>query len=209
MSDSKTSWTVCVFVPLSLLKGLKDVHVVITDPLYAGASICLRFLLSALSGQPLRMPKDEPVQLKANSRPWSSPPGLGAECCTPKGFCPRASEIPNGLSPGSASCAPAQPCSYSLQGLLRLEGCSPARVRLRSLNFLLPLWVLNRAGIFLGSNFCSSRIPAAPSWDSLMVPSFHPQPPPDQDRGWKMLAKDAMSQPLKVFLGHPLCSQRT
>ncbi|XDA89989.1 hypothetical protein R6Z07M_019592 [Ovis aries] len=178
--------------------GLKDVHVVITDPLYAGASICLRFLLLALSAQPLRMPKDEPVQLKANSRPWSSPPGLGAECCTPKGFCPRASGIPNGLSPGSASCAPAQPCSYSSQGLLRLEGCSPARVRLRSLNFLLPLWVLNRAGIFLGSNFCSSRIPAAPSWDSLMVPSFHPQPPPDQDRGWKMLAKDAMSQPLKV-----------
>ncbi|XP_069429050.1 disintegrin and metalloproteinase domain-containing protein 18 [Ovis canadensis] len=109
-------------------QGLKDVHVVITDPLYAGASICLRFLLSALSGQPLRMPKDEPVQLKANSRPWSSPPGLGAECCTPKGFCPRASGIPNGLSPGSASCAPAQPCSYSSQGLLRLEGCSPARV---------------------------------------------------------------------------------
>ena len=61
----------------------------------------------------------------------------------------------------------------------------------------------------LPNNFWSSRIPAAPLWDSLMVASSHPQPPPDQDRGWKMLVKDAVSQPLKVFLGHLLCSQRT
>nr|XP_020731975.1 disintegrin and metalloproteinase domain-containing protein 18 isoform X2 [Odocoileus virginianus texanus] len=67
------------------------------------------------------MPKDEPVQLRANSRPWSSPPGLGAACCTPEGFCPRASGIPNGLSPGSGSCAP-QPAMFLLLTLLAALG---------------------------------------------------------------------------------------
>ena len=136
LCDPMDRMLLCPFTTTEVLEGYPHCR---HRPLCAGASFCLRFLLPALSAQSLRMPKDQPVQLRANSRPWSSPPGLGAARCTPEGFCPRASGVPNGLSPGSASCAPTQPCSYSSHCLLRLEGCSPAQVRLRSLGFLLPL----------------------------------------------------------------------
>ena len=56
----------CPFTTTEVLEGYPHCH---HRPLCAGASFCLRFLLPALSAQSLRMPKYEPVQLRANSRP--------------------------------------------------------------------------------------------------------------------------------------------
>lgn len=169
--------------------------------LYADASILSAVPSFGPELPTLRMPKDEPVQLKANSRPWSSPPGLRgqnavlrrASAREPQGY-PTVSHLALLPAPGPAM-------FLLLAGLAALGGLLASQGRTGP-QLPSPLWVLkNGTGISWGAISVAPRIPAFLGFsDGAFLP---PSATPDQDR-MEDVSQDAMSQPLKVFLGHTL-----
>ena len=114
--------------PTSLLKGLNIVNLAPTNRLFTIAYACVWRFPSPPGGSALllRISKEEQRGWK-QLQPFAQGPKLVRS--PPEASCPWTWEPPTAFNLGYASCALAQPRSFSLPCSLSLEGCMPAWVR--------------------------------------------------------------------------------